>query len=183
MRCKVRKIPLFRGKYGYKKETVTDTFVSITVSVMVAEAGLEPTTSGLWAAVYITFSANNRHFGAFLGSLLPPAIRWNLPRPLRDNPVWVKTWVKNVALLWVSQTGSFLRHIWTYDTLKTTLSSLFRGLRWPCFQEVFHALFSSHLPIPAGFLPLPVFSCPGSNMGQKHGSGCFPSPQGVVIVP
>ena len=47
MRYKVRKITLFRGKYGNKKETVTDTFVSITVSVMVAEAGLEPTTSGL----------------------------------------------------------------------------------------------------------------------------------------
>ena len=34
MRYKVRKITLFRGKYGNKKETVTDTFVSITVSVM-----------------------------------------------------------------------------------------------------------------------------------------------------
>ena len=32
---------------GIKKKTVTDTIVSITVSVMVAEAGLEPTTSGL----------------------------------------------------------------------------------------------------------------------------------------
>ena len=26
------------------------------------------------------------------------------------------------------------------------------------------------------FLPLPVISCPGSTMGQKHGSGCFLSP-------
>ena len=47
MRCKIQSFPPFRGKYGNKKETVTDTFVSITVSVMVAEAGLEPTTSGL----------------------------------------------------------------------------------------------------------------------------------------
>ena len=47
MRCKIRSFTPFRGKNEYKKETVTDTFVSITVSVMVAEAGLEPTTSGL----------------------------------------------------------------------------------------------------------------------------------------
>ena len=44
-------------------------------------------------------------------------------------PVWVKTWVKNVVLLWVSQTGSFHHQIWTYDTFKTTLDSLFRGSR------------------------------------------------------
>ena len=145
-------------------------------SFWVAEAGLEPTTSGLWAAVYITFYANNRHVGAFPGSLPSPAIHWNLPRPLRDNPVWVKTWVKNVALLWVSQTGNFHRQIRTYDTFKTTLNSLFRGLCWPGFQEVFHSLFSSRLPKPEVFSPLPVISCPGSNMGQKYGSGRFPSP-------
>ena len=46
MRCKIRSSTPFRGKSGYKKETVTDTFVSITVSVMVAEAGLEPTPPG-----------------------------------------------------------------------------------------------------------------------------------------
>ena len=143
---------------------------------MVAEAGLEPTTSGLWAAVYITFFANNRQFGGFSRRLPPPAIHWNLPRPLRANPVWVKTWVKNVVLLWVSQTGSFHHRIWTYDTFKTTLDSLFQGLRWPGFHEVFHALFSSYQRIPGGFLPLSVISCPDSNMGQKHGSGCFPSP-------
>ena len=143
---------------------------------MVAEAGLEPTTSGLWAAVYITFPANYRGFRAFSGSLPPLAVHWNLPRPLRADPVWVKTWVKNVVLLWVSQTGSFHRQIWTYDTFKTTLDSLFRGLRWPGFQEIFHALFSSHPPVPGIFLPLPVVSFPGSNMGQKHGSGRFLSP-------
>ena len=146
-------------------------------AMLVAEAGLEPTTSGLWAAVYITFSANNRHFGAFLRSLAGLQIHCNLPRPLRADPVWVKTWVKNVALLWVSQTGSFYWQIWTYDTFKTTLDSLFRGLLWPCFRKVFHSLFSSYQRIPSDFLSLPVISCPGSNMGQKHGSGCFPSPK------
>ena len=147
-----------------------------SVLFMVAEAGLEPTTSGLWAAVYITLSENNRQFGAFLRCLPPPTIHRNLPRPLRADPVWVKTWVKNVVLLWVRQTGSFHRRFWTYDTFKTTLDSLFRGLRWPGFQEVFRTLFLGHPPEPGVFLPLPVISCPGSNMGQKHGSGCFPSP-------
>ena len=148
-----------------------------SVLFMVAEAGLEPTTSGLWAAVYITFSANNHRFGAFLRRLQPLAIHWNLPRPLRADPVWVKTWVKNVVLLWVRQTGSFHRQIWTYDTFKTTLDSLFLRLRWPGFREVFHSLLSSRLPVSGVFLPLPVISCPGSNMGQKHGSGSFPSPR------
>ena len=146
-----------------------------SVLFMVVEAGLEPTTSGLWAAVYITFSANNRCFGAFSRSLAGLQIHWNLPRPLRDDPVWVKTWVKNVVLQWVSQTGSFHRQIWTYDTFKTTLDSLFRGLHWTGFQEVFHSLFSSHPPEPEDFRPLPLISCPGSNVGQKHGSGCFSS--------
>ena len=140
---------------------------------MVAEAGLEPTTSGLWAAVYITLSAINRGFRSFLGSLSPPAIHWNLPRPLRADPVWVKTWVKNVVLLWVSQTGSFHRQFWTYDTFKTTLDSLFRGLHWTGFQEIFQALFSIYPLVPEGFLPLPVISCPGSNMGQA----AFPHPE------
>ncbi len=157
-----------------KKSTENGLF---SVLFMVAEAGLEPTTSGLWAVVYITFPANNHRFGAFLGSLPPPPIHWNLPRPLRADPVWVKTWVKNVVLLWVSQIGSFHRQIWTYDTFKTTLDSLFRELRWPGFREVFHSLFSSHPPVLGVFLPLPVISCPGSNMGQKHGSGCFSSPE------
>ena len=143
---------------------------------MVAEAGLEPTTSGLWAAVYITLSADNRRFGAFSRSLAGLQIHWNLPRPLHDDPVWVKTWVKNVVLLWVSQLDSFHRQIWTYDTFKTTLYSLFRGLRWPGFQEVFHSLISSHPAEPEDFLLLPVISCSGSNMGQKHGSGSFPHP-------
>ena len=39
--------PYFRVKVGIKNDTVNDTIVSFTVSVMVAEAGLEPTTSGL----------------------------------------------------------------------------------------------------------------------------------------
>ena len=39
--------PCFRVKVGIKNDTVNDTIVSFTVSVMVAEAGLEPTTSGL----------------------------------------------------------------------------------------------------------------------------------------
>jgi len=38
MRCKIRSFTPFRGKYGYKKENRTDTFVSITVSVM----GIDP---------------------------------------------------------------------------------------------------------------------------------------------
>ena len=44
--AKLGKSPCFGVNMGIKKETVTDTFVSITVSVMVAEAGLEPTTVG-----------------------------------------------------------------------------------------------------------------------------------------
>ena len=59
----------------------------------------------------------------------PTQQQQKMPRPLRDDPVWVKTWVKNVALLWVSQTGSFYRRIRTSDTFKTTLDSLFRGVR------------------------------------------------------
>ena len=158
---------------------------------MVAEAGLEPTTSGLWAEVDITLSANNCQFGTFLRHLPPPAIHWNLPRPLRADPVWVKTWVKNVVLLWVSQTGGFHRLIWTYDTFKTTLDSLFRGLHQPGFQEVFHTLFSSHQRMPGVFLPLLVISYHSSNMGQKTWVKLFfftqvrnyIPPQGVVIVP
>ena len=128
---------------------------------------LHPTTSGLWAVVYITLSANNRQFGAFPRCLPPPAIHWNLPRPLREIGVWVKTWVKNVVLLWVSQTDSFHRQIWTYDTFKTTLDSLFLGSRWPGFQEVFHPLFSSLTSIPGGFLPLPVISHSRFQHGSK----------------
>ena len=45
--AKLGKSPCFGVNTGTKKETVMDMFVSITVSVMVAEAGLEPTTSGL----------------------------------------------------------------------------------------------------------------------------------------
>ena len=37
------------------------------------------------------------------------------------------------------------------------------------FSEGFYSLFSGLLPMPGGFLPLPVISCSGSNMGQKHG--------------
>ena len=39
--------PYFRVNFSIKNDTVNDTIVSFTVSVMVAEAGLEPTTSGL----------------------------------------------------------------------------------------------------------------------------------------
>ena len=41
MRCKVGKTTLFMGKSGYKNDTVNDTIVSFTVSVMVTEAGLD----------------------------------------------------------------------------------------------------------------------------------------------
>ena len=72
--------------------------------------------------------------------------------------------------------AAFTAEFGLYDTFKTTLDSLFRGLRCPGFQKVFHSLFSSHPPVPGCFLPLPVISFPGSNMGQKHGSDYFPSP-------
>ena len=41
--AKLRKIPCFQQKGHKKADTVTDTIVSITVSVMVREMGLEPT--------------------------------------------------------------------------------------------------------------------------------------------
>ena len=47
IRCKVRKIPLFGVKSHIKKKRPGTDFVSIPGSFMVAEAGLEPTTSGL----------------------------------------------------------------------------------------------------------------------------------------
>ena len=81
-----------------KKVRKTAVFLAKTAVFVVAEAGLEPTTSGLWAAVYITFSENNRQFEAFLRCLPPPTIHRNLPRPLRDDPVWVKTWVRLFSL-------------------------------------------------------------------------------------
>ena len=84
---------------------------------LVAEAGLEPTTSGLWAAVYITFSANNRQFGAFPGCLPPPAIHWNLPRPLRADPVWVKTWVRSFSLT-RSKTMPHSKVSWLYHSFQ-----------------------------------------------------------------
>ena len=42
MRYKVRKMPYFQKNWHKKADTVTDTIVSITVSVMVPVAGLEP---------------------------------------------------------------------------------------------------------------------------------------------
>ena len=45
--AKLEKIPLFGVKVGIKKKRPGTDFVSIPGSFMVAEAGLEPTTSGL----------------------------------------------------------------------------------------------------------------------------------------
>ena len=65
---------------------------------MVAEAGLEPATSGLWAAVRNTFAAIIQGFGTYWRLFPTLRIHWNLPNPLCANPVWVKIWVKNVVL-------------------------------------------------------------------------------------
>lgn len=58
MRCKVREIPLFRGKYRYKKETVTDTFVSITVSVMAKVPQVDTMHSLVWGVHYPFLNTN-----------------------------------------------------------------------------------------------------------------------------
>ena len=129
----------------YKVRKAPDFFRN-PVFFLVAEAGLEPTTSGLWAAVYITFSANNHRFGAFLRSLAGLQIRWNLPCPLRDNPVWVKTWVKNVALLWVSQACIIIANRKTSETIQ----ALFSLFIWFC----------SYNKRQSGIrLPFVVFAC------------------------
>ena len=51
------------------------------------------------------------------------------------------------------------------------------GCADPVFRRFLTPCFSSYQRIPGGFLSLPVITCPGSNMGQKHGSVCFTSPR------
>lgn len=93
--------------------------------------------------------------------------------PSGDFLLWVKIWVKCVVLKWVSQTGSFYRRIWAYDSFKTTSGSIFPLLRDPGFEGVFQLRFWTPSPVQLHILFLPLSRPLTSNMGQKYGSGGF----------